>query len=120
MARILLYLQGVYFGITGLWPLAHIDSFLAVTGPKREVWLVLAVGVLVLVIGVTLLSAARQQQEQRSVWLLAFLSAVGLAGIDIRYALTDVILDVYLLDAAVEILIVLAWVLIYFRSARAT
>lgn len=32
--------QGVYFGATGLWPILHLPSFLFVTGPKIDTWLV--------------------------------------------------------------------------------
>src|SRR3954466_12104594 len=32
--------QGVFDVLTGAWPLLHMRSFTAVTGPKREHWLV--------------------------------------------------------------------------------
>jgi hypothetical protein len=30
--------QGVYFLLTGVWPIVHLPSFLAVTGPKTDLW----------------------------------------------------------------------------------
>lgn len=45
--------QGIYFLLTGLWPLVSIESFQWVTGPKTDLWLVYCVGCLVAVIGVT-------------------------------------------------------------------
>src|SRR5688572_1800997 len=67
LATTLLWTQGVYFLITGVWPLISIRTFQWVTGPKtdhlhtgREAdhWLVMAVGVLVTSVAITLLTAA--------------------------------------------------------------
>lgn len=44
-------LQGLFYLATGVWPLIHIDSFLAVTGSKTDLWLVYTVGLLVSVVG---------------------------------------------------------------------
>ncbi|HKY33204.1 MAG TPA: hypothetical protein VJV23_11755 [Candidatus Polarisedimenticolia bacterium] len=102
--RLLLALQGIYYLLTGIWPLVDIASFQAVTGPKQDLWLVRTVGVLVAVIGGSLLAAARGCQEPgAAVLLLAAGSALGLAAIDVRYALTGVISPVYLADAAAEL-----------------
>ncbi|HEX2022926.1 MAG TPA: hypothetical protein VHH36_09430, partial [Candidatus Thermoplasmatota archaeon] len=57
-ARALAAGQGAYFAATGAWPLLHMPSFLAVTGPKTDLWLVDTVGALVLVVGAVLLLAA--------------------------------------------------------------
>ncbi|WP_181305302.1 hypothetical protein [Rufibacter sp. XAAS-G3-1] len=116
MRKWLLILQGIYYALTGIWPLWHMPSFLAVTGPKNEVWLVVAVGILVLVIGATLLVAAFQPREEKSAQLLGFFSAVGLGAVDVRYALNDVILDIYLLDAVGEFLLALAWLWVFFKN----
>ena len=43
--------QGVYFLLTGIWPLLSMRTFEAVTGPKVDRRLVKTVGVLVAVIG---------------------------------------------------------------------
>jgi hypothetical protein len=67
LAAALLWVQGAYFLLTGVWPLVSIRSFQWVTGPKtdhvhtgREAdhWLVMTVGVLVTSVAVTLLTAA--------------------------------------------------------------
>lgn len=39
--------QGIYYVASGLWPLLHMRSFEAVTGPKRDKWLVNTVGALI-------------------------------------------------------------------------
>lgn len=39
--------MGWYYLMTGIWPLLHIRSFVWMTGPKTDRWLVKAVGGLV-------------------------------------------------------------------------
>ena len=41
--------QGVYYVVSGAWPLVHIDSFQKVTGRKTDLWLVHTVGLQVLI-----------------------------------------------------------------------
>jgi hypothetical protein len=50
--------QAVYFVLTGVWPIVHVRSFMAVTGHKRDVWLVKTLGVLITVVGAVLAMAA--------------------------------------------------------------
>jgi len=92
---------------TGLWPLLHMRSFEAVTGPKTDRWLVKTVGVLVSVIGAVLLIGRRRPGGELA--MLAAGSAAGLAGIDLIYALRGRISKIYLLDAATELLLVGGW-----------
>src|SRR4051812_49532758 len=58
-ARPVLVAQGAYYAATGLLPFASRRAFEAVTGPKREWWLVQTVRLLVTVVGGALLSGAR-------------------------------------------------------------
>ncbi|MBA9077935.1 hypothetical protein [Rufibacter quisquiliarum] len=113
MRRTVLWVQGIFYILTGIWPLLHMPSFLAVTGPKNEVWLVVTVGILVMVVGATFIASALQKRVERSVGLLGFFCAAGLAAIDMRYAFHDVILNVYLLDAAAEVVLAGLWVYIF-------
>jgi hypothetical protein len=107
--RTLAAIQGVYFLGTGLWPLVHIESFLAVTGPKTDLWLVYTVGVLVAVIGMALCVAAYRDQVNGPVIVLAIGSAAGLAAIDVTFVRRGVISRIYLADAALESLLILLW-----------
>ncbi|MCC9168544.1 hypothetical protein [Pontibacter harenae] len=50
-------LQGFYWVITGVWPLVHMPSFLMVTGPKTDLWLVVTVSLLLVLIGLVLVVA---------------------------------------------------------------
>src|SRR3954452_16176692 len=90
--------QGIYYLITGVWPLVHMPSFLAVTGPKTDLWLVRTVGVLIGVIGAVLLLAGVRRQAGAEVRTLAIGSALGLTAIDVIYVTLGVIPPVYLLD----------------------
>jgi hypothetical protein len=99
--------QGLYYLATGLWPIFHINSFLLVTGPKTDLWLVKTVGILVAVIGAVLLSASRSRRLTDEIILLAAGSALGLAIIDVVYARH--ISSVYLADAAAELCLVALW-----------
>ena len=99
--------QGLYYLATGLWPIFHINSFLLVTGPKTDLWLVKTVGILVAVIGTVLLSASRSRRISDEIILLATGSALGLAIVDVVYARQ--ISSVYLADAAAELGLVALW-----------
>lgn len=103
-------MQGSYYLATGLWPLLHIRSFEAVTGPKTEHWLVKTVGVLVSMIGAVLLLAAIRQGFDLEVVALALGSAIGLTAIDIWYVIRKVIAPIYLVDAVAESALVALWI----------
>lgn len=117
--------QGIYYLLTGIWPLVHMHSFEAVTGPKADDWLVKTVGILVGVIGGVLCLAGwrdRGNGPKQSVtsltdvpsptpeiMALAVGSAAGLAAVDIVYPLKGRISPIYLLDALAEVILIAAW-----------
>jgi len=103
VARAALLVQGTFYVLTGVWPLLAMWSFELVTGPKTDDWLVRMVGLLAASIGVTLLAAASRRRVTSEVRLLAVVSALSFAAIDLVYALTGRISAVYLLDAGVEL-----------------
>lgn len=101
--------QGIFYLLTGLWPLVSSGSFQRVTGPKTDLWLVKTVGALVAVIGGVLLLAARRRRVTPEIELLAAGGAAGLAAIDIVYVARRAIAPIYLLDAAVEVALIVSW-----------
>ena len=124
---ILLWVQGVYYFITGVWPLVSIRTFILVTGPKtdhlvtgreNDHWLVMTVGVLVAAIGAALLVAAWRKAVTREILVLAILSALGLTAIDVIYVAREVIPPIYLADAVAELLLIGAWCWTLFARAR--
>jgi hypothetical protein len=126
LATALLWLQGPYYLLTGLWPLISIRTFQLVTGPKtdhlptgREAdhWLVMTVGLLVTAIAITLLMAARRRSFAPEIAVLAIGSALGLMAIDVIYVVRNVIGPIYLVDAAIELPLIAAWMVAVFQSA---
>lgn len=109
-------LQGIYYAITGIWPLLHIDSFMWVTGPKYDIWLVKTVGILILATALVLLSAAFYKRITFEILLLALGNALGLTAIDVYYAGIDRILDVYLLDALAEVALIVCWIIAWYQA----
>jgi hypothetical protein len=117
-AAVVLWTQATYFLITGIWPLVSIRTFQLVTGPKtdhlptgREAdhWLVMTAGVLITSIGLALLVAAWRRSIRPEVITLALAAAAGLTSIDVIYVVRRVIAPVYLIDAAVEVVLIAAW-----------
>jgi len=101
--------QGAFFLATGVWPLLHIPSFEAVTGPKTDRWLVKTVGLLVAVAGAAITSAGVRRRITPETRLLAMASSLGLAAIDLVYVRRQRISKIYLLDAVAEVGLIVAW-----------
>lgn len=103
------FLQGVYYLVSGIWPLLDLRTFYLVTGPKKEGWLVKTVGALVAVNGAGLLVGTRRGTPGADMAITAGGSAAALAVVDVFYATRGRIRPVYLLDAVPEALLALAW-----------
>jgi hypothetical protein len=119
LGRVLAIGQGAYWGATGLWPIVDLRSFEAVTGPKTEGWLVKTVGGLVAAVGASLFVAGVRRRVTPEIALLGASSAAALGGAAGWYAWRGRIRNIYLADAAVEALLVGAWVLAAGRRRRA-
>jgi uncharacterized membrane protein len=114
--RVLLRLQSIYFIVTGIWPLISMKTFLIVTGPKTDLWLVQTVGILILVIGLTLLYASIHRVRNSPIIFLAIASSLALAIVDITFYLNGTIGSVYLLDAGLEFLLILLWIVNIYKN----
>lgn len=104
--------QGCYFFLTGVWPIFGINSFQLVTGPKHDLWLVKTVGTVLAVIGAALIVAGAFSEITSSTVFLALGSAAAVAAVDVTYVTKKVISPVYLLDAAAEGLLIIAWIVV--------
>ena len=102
-------IQSIYYIVTGLWAYVHISSFMWVTGPKTDIWLVKTVGILIVVIGITLLIARFRKHYPAEIIFLAIGTAIGLTMIDIYYVLVGRISPIYLLDAVAELILAGMW-----------
>jgi hypothetical protein len=104
---LLLAFQSGYYVVSGIWPILHLGSFEAVTGPKIDDWLVHMVGLLAAAIGLVLGAATvRNRVRSPEAVLLAVTSAAAFAAIDLWYGLTGRISRVYLADAAMQICLI--------------
>jgi hypothetical protein len=95
--------QGAYYVATGTLPFVSRRLFEALTGPKREWWLVQTVGGLVDAIGGSLLCAAYTRRITPELLGVAAGRAAFLAVIDVVYVWKGRIAPTYLADAAVEL-----------------
>jgi hypothetical protein len=118
LARVMPWIQGAYFLLTGVWPLVHIRSFIWVTGPKTDHlptgleadhWLVMTAGVLITAVGAALLVAAWRGRHSAEIVTLAVGASLGLTAIDLIYVSRGVIAPIYLLDAFIQALLIGGW-----------
>lgn len=108
--KALLWIQGLYTLLTALWGLIDIDSFMTVTGPKNDIWLVKTVSTILLAIAVTLLSYIYVKTDPLPAILLGFFTSAGLAAIDFYYSGRAVISPIYALDGIAEVIFAVAWI----------
>ena len=101
--RTALTVQGGYYVATGVAPFVSRRAFEAVTGPKKEWWLVQTVGAIVTAVGAALVSGARSGRVTPELRLLGAGSAASLAAIDIVYVARRRIAPTYLLDAGAQL-----------------
>jgi len=76
--------QAVYYLLTGVWSITNIMSFMAITGPKTDIWLVRMVGLLSISISIQLFA---QLLKRTKPTLLALLTASSFLTVDTIYAL---------------------------------
>jgi hypothetical protein len=101
-------IQAVYFALTGIWPIISIKSFEAVTGPKVDKWLVITFSWLVIAVGLQLWFA----KDIKDVAILGIGSALALGAADAYYSVIKRRISyVYLAESAVELLIILGWII---------
>jgi hypothetical protein len=119
LARGVAAAQGLYYLATGLWPLVSMETFLAGTGPKTDLWLVNTVGALVAAVGAALLVAAWRGVSAEAV-TLGVGAIIALTAIDVVYVSRRVIPPVYLLDALGEVFLLVGWLTAALQVNRGT
>lgn len=102
-------LQSVYFVVGGTWPIVHLRSFEAVSGPKVDGWLVKTVGGLLSVVGISLWRSSRQHRITPEIAAVGAGTASVLTAIDFVYVKRRRISPVYLLDGVANLILVLGW-----------
>jgi hypothetical protein len=102
-------LQGLFYAVIGIWPILHMDGFLAVTGPKSDLWLVQMFGALLAGVGCVILLSTTDDRLGLTSKRLGLVVAVVLAGADVLFAAQGRIAPIYLADAAIQLSFVVAW-----------
>jgi hypothetical protein len=126
----LCWAQGLYFFITGVWPLVSVETFQMATGRKTDHlvadpptesdhWMLNTISALIIAISVVILASAWRRRVSADVALLGVASAVALTVIDVVYVARGTILPIYLADAAVEVVLILSWVWVWSRDSSA-
>lgn len=116
--RIVLWVQTSYYFLTALWGIIDINSFMAVTGPKTDVWLVKTVSVLLLAISFSFLSALFSKTNE---WPTIFLAAgccISFAFIDFYYSAKGTISAIYSLDGIVQLILLAGWLIVIIKKFR--
>lgn len=109
MEHLIAWIQGVYFFAAGVWPILSMSTFLKVTGPKTDLWLVKTVGLLLAIVGAVLIVAQVNAEVNTSVIVLAIGSALSLAVVEFIYVAKRVISSIYLADAMIELILITWW-----------
>ena len=109
-------IQAGYNILTGIWPLVHMPSFEAISGPKTDRWLVKTVGAVVGVNGGVIAVAGAKDRITPEIVGLAIGSGASLAAMDVFYVSRGRISRVYLLDALAEALFIAGWIACLRRS----
>jgi hypothetical protein len=114
--KYLLAVQGTYTFITAVWPIVHIESFMWISGPKSDIWLVKTEGVTLMAISVCLLTGIFAKGDYLPIAALALFTSVGLAYVDFYYALNDTIWDTYMADGIIEIIFAICWLIVLWKE----
>lgn len=109
-------IQGLYFVITGIWPLLNMASFITATGPKQDTWLVEMVGLLSASVGLTFIVSSLRRHPLPI--LLGYAVAVSFLVMDIIYVGSGQIGSIYLLDAAIQGAFIIAITVVLFLRSR--
>ncbi|WP_330342187.1 hypothetical protein [Streptomyces sp. NBC_00557] len=108
--------HGAFNVVGGLWPLVHLRSFEWVFGRKTDDWLQMTSGGLLVSAGLAQLTAAPAPQGRAHARCIGLGTAMTLLAVDLVYVPKGRIRPTYLLDAAMQI----GWIAAWLRSAWPT
>ncbi|MCL5958916.1 MAG: hypothetical protein M1358_06275 [Chloroflexi bacterium] len=102
--RLTLQFQGIYYLVTGLWPVLHRASFVALVGPKPDVFQLQSTAGLIAVIGGIITAAARAREPGWLPLMLGLGSASALGSVEIAHLRR--IRCIFVLELLVELSII--------------
>lgn len=101
--------HGAFNILSGAWPLVHMRSFEAVSGPKADRWLARTVAGLLVGNGAVQLSAGASADALAQARRIGLGTSATLGAVDAVYGGTGRISRVYLLDGLVQLGWLTAW-----------
>jgi hypothetical protein len=108
--KIFILFQGIYIFVTAIWGILDIQSFMAITGPKTDVWLVRTVSFLLIPYSFLCFYLYHNPQKLSYLAILCmFTMGLGLLSIDLYYYEQGVIRGVYLIDAFFQVIFLMIW-----------
>ena len=116
--KVLSKVQGIYTLVTAVWPIADIDSFMEVTGPKTDVWLVKTVAAILIPVGLCFIFAYKLKRDFWLIFLLGITTTSALATIDFYYTAVGTISRVYALDGILQVIFLVCWVILCLRYQK--
>lgn len=108
--------QGLYFIVTGIWPLLNMASFITATGPKQDTWLVEMVGLLSASIGLTFIVSSLRRRPLPV--LLGYAVAISFLAMDVIYVASGEMSRIYLVDAGIQGAFIVAMTIILALRSR--
>ena len=112
------FIHALYFLATGLWPVLDINSFVFFTGAETDIWMAKALGLLMSIIGLLLISAIIRNKLIMELIMLIIFSAFAIAGVEFYYGWNDMIPEIFLLDSTVEFFFILCWILLLLTKPK--
>jgi hypothetical protein len=105
VTKSVLNVMAIYYIITGLWPMVHMRSFILITGPKVDLWLVRCLALMITSSGILFaLPFLSDAPPSHEVQLLAMLNAFSLFVIDFYYPLKKRISKIYMVDGVLQVI----------------
>jgi hypothetical protein len=120
MLRKILYVQGFYLIILGLWPIVNIDGFMIYTGQKTDIWLVRTFGAMLACEGLCFIITGILREIAFPMLILAFLNSVLLLFVDMHYNFDNVLGESYLVEALFEMIFIVWWVVVFVKLSRSS
>ena len=99
-------IQGIYFVVTGVWPLINMSSFITATGPKQDTWLVEMVGLLSVSVGLTFIISSLRRGQLPMV--LGYMVTISFLIMDVIYVTAGEMGRIYLVDAFIQAAFIVA------------
>lgn len=116
LRRWVLLTQGVYYVLTGLWPLIHFDSFADFVALNVIPFQAQAFGAVIVVVGASLIEASRREPPGSYPTLLGTAVAGAIAMVSLFWLPRMGVASGLWIDFAIEVAIAAALVLLYPRA----